>query len=321
MRGRTVPSGAAVAYMALAVAASIVAGIFPIPPSSASPYGMFLPSAESWPLIPFWSWLLNATLLFSCVAVVGILNRHYSLVKGTDNLLTTLLALTLACNLFAAHSLTTGTLMLVVWLICLAILFDCYKAKTSTKDIFVASTLISVGIMFSYSFIVLAVALLLGAIMVNCLGVKEFFALGLGLIAPYWVALGLGLLSPTDFHLPEITTIFEGVEETPSLFIMTIGGGVALLTAMLLSLNNTVKLYAGNSKIRHLNDVVNTTGILAAIAMVVDYSDITCYIGIFNLWVSIQLSNLFALWHIRRSRLLFAAIVAIIVTFFIFEII
>ena len=135
-----------------------------------------------------------------------------------------------------------------------------------------------------------------------------------GLIAVYWVLLGFGIVGIYDFHRPHLSTIFTtGVSR--EMFAVAVWSGVALLTALILSLYNGIKLYAGNSQIRGYNNVVNIFGLTAAVAAMCDIDNMTAYLGVFNIWVALQFANLFTLHTLHRPHWIFWLIQAVILSF------
>lgn len=133
---------------------------------------------------------------------------------------------------------------------------------------------------------------------------REITAFMLGLIAPYWVLLGLGIVTIDSFHLPQLSDIFTSPVPEGCMPVV-IGTAVAFAISLLLSLYNGIKLYAGNSRIRALNNVVNLFGITAVVAMTVDMANMASYVGVVNLWFALQFANLFTLWNLHKPIWIF----------------
>ena len=74
-----------------------------------------------------------------------------------------------------------------------------------------------------------------------------------------------------------------------------------MLTGFLLSLNNTVRLYAGNTQRRLCNTAINVLGLVCAACMVIDFNNMVVYMATVYMITAIQLANLFALWNIQHG--------------------
>ena len=293
-------------------AAACVAALFLFFPAGpqADKTGFCLPAPGEWfATSRYLSWGLNTAILYICCASCYALNKRYYFVKSTDGVFSSLFLLLTACNPYVAHSFTSAALLTPVAILTLHLLFSNYRERQSAQGLFVIATFCAVGAMAEHAFILVAAAALVGAIIMRCINFKSLMAFLMGLAAPFWVALGFGLIKPEDFHMPYLTSAFAP-KETLSAFIMMTGCGILFIIALLLALNNVVKLYAGNAKIRSENNVINIFGVFASLGMMIDYNNMTAYVGIFNMWVALQVANLFAMWHIRKAWILYLIIMA-----------
>lgn len=292
----------------------------PLPSYPASDFGIALSSPNLWPVPSPWSEAANAALLMICGLCVFFLNKRYSLIRTGQPLGASFFLPLTFSNLIIGGHLTSAPVVLIITLIILAGLFGAYRARNATRQIFLTATCLSAGSLFEYAFIPLAAATFLSAFVMEAMRPKEFLAFGLGLIAPYWVAIGTGLINPLNLHMPRPHIIFSG-EVSPILGLTLISVGIFAVTALILSLYNGMILYAGNTRVRRSILVINIFGAISLAAMLLDVENIPAYIGVFNVWVSIQFANLFTLREIRRAGLLFwliqIAIAAFALIFFI----
>lgn len=147
---------------------------------------------------------------------------------------------------------------------------------------------------------------------------KEFLALGLGAIAPYWIAFGLGLVNPLEIRIPNPQPIFiYGLPE--HFFLPALGCAFMLLCTLMLTLTNGLLLYAGNAEIRSYINVFNIFGITAAIAAPFDVANLAAYTGVFYLWAALQFALFFTLRNAPRPRIIFLIIQALILIYGITE--
>lgn len=315
MNNRTVSSYGAIGCLLLAICCAAAAGLLDIPPADSPDRGICLPSPGTWQLLPLASWGINLAVTLLCALGISLINKKYSLIKGTDHVLTSLFLVFCCGNMMISSRLTPAMILLPVALIAIAMLFGCYKARNSTQEIFVIATFLSIGSMLQYAFAALVVAVFFSAFVVKCMRAKEFCAFILGFVAPYWIGIGLGLIDFAQFHLPDLSLVIIPRGDQASAFVEIIACAILMVTAALLSLYNMVILYAGNSRIRSENNVVNIFGTMACICMIADFSNIAAYTGIFYFWAATQFANLFALRQIPRSWILFLIILAAILTF------
>lgn len=283
---------------------AIIGAGLPVPPPQASEFGIALPSPDLWHLNSVAGEVLNVILLGVCGCTLYFINKQFSLIR-TGQPLGAAFFLPLCFALLPVGGRWSATpVVTLLTLIIYAMLFSTYRSRNATKPLFVVATVLSVGSMFQYAFIPLGIAAFICAFMMESMSLKGFFAMGLGIIAPYWVGIGLGLIAPADLRLPMPHTIFEG-GLSPELFILVIIVGILALCAAIISLYNGIILYAGNSRVRRSILVMNTFGITALIAMLLDVYNINSYIGVFFIWFSIQFANLFTLRELRRGSILF----------------
>ncbi len=320
MNNRTVSSAGEWGCFALALGCCVTAGIIPYETLPPSDRGICLPAPSMWPLTATASWIINTLLIFIFTAALALINKRHTIVRGTDHTLTALFPLLLAASPEISHGFTAAMVTLAVAIISIAILCNNYKARNATQPIFIIATFLSIGSMMQYAFIPLAVAVFLAAIVMKCIHVKEVFAFAIGLVAPYWIALGLGIVSPADFHIPVPSAIILPEGDEASALMTIIGLALLVIICALLTLVNMVRLYAGNSKVRRENNAINILGATSAICMAADFTNMSAYIGIMYLWASVQIANIFALQHIRRSWIGALTIIAAILTFFIINI-
>ncbi len=276
----------------------------PLPAQQNLNFGIAVDSPDMWNFTPVWSEILNVCGLGLCALVLFFINKNFSLIKTGQPLgASFFLPLCFGNLIVGGHWSATPVVTLLI-LIIYACLFNAYKARNATRSMFTVATCLSIGSMFEYAFIPLGLAAFAASFIMEAMRPKEFLAMGLGLIAPYWVAIGFGLINPLELRLPHPVTIFAG-NLTPDIFLTITVAGVMALCAVILSLYNGLILYAGNTRVRRSILVMNTFGVISAACMLLDVYNTAAYIGVFNIWVAMQLANLFALRDLRRAGLLY----------------
>lgn len=276
-------------------------------------FGLALPSPNLWMSRSAGSQVLNILGIGICAILLYFINKQFSLIKTGQPLgASFFLPLTFA-NLPLGGQWTSLPCVTLIALIIYATLFNAYRARNATRQLFVIATCLSIGSMFEYAFIPLGIAAFIAAFLMEIMRPKEFLAMGLGLIAPYWVAIGFGLIDFSQLQLPHPHTIFSGNLPDETIQMISVAGIMALC-AIMLSLYNGMILYAGNSRVRRSILVMNTFGLVATISMFLDLNNLPAYMGVFNIWFAIQLANFFTLRELRRGGLLYWLLQLIIVS-------
>lgn len=264
-----------------------------------SAYGIALPSPNLWDLSSGLSWALNLAGLLGCVPLMLLLNKKFNVVQGNGFVPPAMFILLCGANLFISRSFCSSTLLVLVNIICLWVLFDTDKKRNATQDFFFIATLLALGAMIQYAFIPMIVVYIAGGIIMRSLRFKEAVAFLLGLIAPYWVAIGLGLTPLVSYALPHLSNLFSYIGAKTDLFITLIYIGLIFLISSVLCMSNAMLLYAGNTRIRRMNNCINVLGYVSAICMIADFNNLPAYMATLNLWMAVQTGNLFALHRIR----------------------
>lgn len=276
----------------------------PLPYFPASDHGIAFPSPAVWPIIPTWGSVVNAALLFLCAVSFFFLNKRFSLLRTDQPLGAAFLLPLCFSNILLGGRWTAAPVVLLMTFLVLTCLFDSYRARNATQRMFLIATFLSIGSMFEYAFIPLALAAFLGSLVMEAMRPKEFLAMGMGLIAPYWIAIGLGLVNPLELRLPRPVPVFMA-HLSPGMFISLVSSAALAVAALILTLYNGMILYAGNTRVRRSVLTINIFGITSMAAIFFDATNIPAYLGVFYLWVATQLANLFSLREMRRGMLTF----------------
>lgn len=278
--------------------------------------GICLPSPNLWEIPPLWSWGGN-TLLLGVIALCSFLmNRHFNFIRSTEPVLPAMFLILAASVPWNNTHLSTSTIICAVNLLNLALLFGCYRKPNATQEIFIIATSLSVGSMFQYAFLPYIIPIALGGMVIKAFRIKEFLALLMGLIAPYWVGIGLGLIPLENLAVPELSNLFSGYATFPDLFILILTVGLTALIGILLGFNNSFKLYAGNSRVNALNMIVNIMGLVSIVCIIIDFTNMMAYLATLSFSVAVQVANLCALWRLKREWLVILILALIYIGLF-----
>ncbi len=293
--------------MALAAiaAAAMFAAVFFFGPELrlSGELGICLPSPNLWDIDPLWSWAINTALLATITAGAFLLNRQYNFIRSTQPVLPAMFLVLAASNPWITDYLSSSTLICFVNLLSLSVLFGCFRQRNATQQMFVIGTFFSIGSMCQYAFLPYIIPYAVGAIIMKAFRLKEFLAMGMGILAPYWVGIGMGIIPLENFKMPEFTDLFNGFAQARELFVLMLSIGIAIFCGFILALNNSIKLYAGNSRVNALNMTITLVGLTSTLCIIIDFSNMMAYIATLYFSVAVQVANLCALWTIRREWL------------------
>lgn len=266
--------------------------------------GVVLPCPDLRGISPWLSWGVNNAVLIAIAVGVIFLNKHYNFIKSPEPVVAAVFLFMAGSNIWVTSEFGASTLLLAANFICLSYIFDTYRKSNATQEFFIVATIIAIGSMVQYSFLIMIPVFIIAGFILQCMRWREVMAFVLGLAAPYWIGLGFGLISPTDFSLPQLTSIFEHPDAPGVLGVILLNIGLTMLTALIIGLNNEMKLYAGNSRIHALNSIIAIMGLASCIGIITDSSNMAAYLGTFYLAAAFQMANLYALNKIRRAPLL-----------------
>lgn len=288
---------AAIASLAMAA----VAFFIDAPNTLTGSMGICLPSPNGWGMTPLWGWILNLGLLVATAITLYFVNKEFTFVQGSDTVLTGMFVIMAASNTWVSGMLSSSTLMALANLICLVVLFGCYRKRNSSQELFAIATILALGSMIQYAFIFMMPVYLVGAILLKCFNFKGLVAFLMGIAAPYWIAVGLGIVPLSQFTMPTFTNLFDGYDTKSGLFFGLLNVAVTVVVGLILALNNGVKLYAGNTQRRLYNMVINVLGLVSAVCMLIDFNNMVAYMTTIYMITAVQLGNLFALWNIHKG--------------------
>lgn len=264
--------------------------------------GICFPSPNAWGLNAFGGWIANMGSIIIAWIVLSLVNKEFTIVQGSDSVLTGMFAIMTSSNLWLSGSLSSSGLIALANLICLTVLFGCYRKQNATQEMFLISSILAIGSMIQYAFIFMMPVYLIGAIMMKCFSFKSFIAYLMGILAPYWIALGFGIVDFNDFTMPTITNLFDGYSSKFRLVVGLINIGTTVLIGLVLSFINWVKLYAGNTQRRLYNMVVNMLGLFCAACIIIDFNNMVAYLATMYMIAAFQLGNFFALRNVYRGN-------------------
>lgn len=280
-------------------------------------YGICLPSPDSWDFDATWSGIINATLIGLIALLLYVLNRTYNFVRTTEPALFAVFLIMASSGPWFTEYLNTSVILCLANVICLGIIFDSYDTRNATQQMFILGFVVGAGSMVQYGFLPMAIVYFLWALFMKVLRVKETLALLAGVICPYWIALGIGWIKLSDLHFPSITPLLSLATDRIDFLLMLIGIAVAAVVGFICVLTNSMKLYAGNSRVNAMNLCVTSLGAASVICIVVDYDNMPAYVLSLYMACAVQLANICALWNPRMPWIVTAFPSAIYIAIFV----
>ena len=280
--------------------------------------GICIPSPNLWVLPQYLSWILNLLLIIVLGLSLHLFNKTYNFISSGDTILPAVFIFLCGANPWIDGLLTSSVILMLANLLCLNVLFSCYKSQKGMVNLFTVGVILSFGSMFDFAFVFMSIAYLLIAASLKCLNFKSFIAYLMGLVTPYWIGIGLGLIPVYKLSYPSITNLFEDFATKESLFIGLLNAAVTMLILLILVLSNAVKLYAGNTRRRLMNNAIVILGLAVSICMVCDADNVTTYFATLYFVLATQLANFFVLHNVRHPGLIIFLMVALYLTAYIF---
>lgn len=278
--------------------------------------GICLPSPNHWVLSIPLSASINLALILLCGIAMQFLNKKYGFIKSTDTVAAVTFFIFCGSNTWIDGLLNSSVMICAINLIALFMIFHEYRSQKSMQTLFIIATLLSIGSMFQYALVFFIPAYILIAMMLKTLNLKSFSAFILGIAAPYWIGIGLGLLPLDSFQFPIFSNIFDDAESRSVLLMGLLNLGLTALLGISLTLYNAVKIYAGNTRRRVMNNATLIVGFTSIVCMLFDIYNIHSYIVTLYMAVAFQVANFFDLHNIRRPSFWFITLLVLYIASF-----
>lgn len=278
--------------------------------SSTSNSGLCLPSCNMWFDNRWWSAILN----IACIVAIGYMLKHLNSLHGFIRAnaaiaLSSFMLLEIANPCISSYFFE-GTAMLVVTTVSAYIIFSTYHRHTSQRSIFLAFALLSFYTMFQFSAIYLMAVFFLSFIQMRVMHLRGFIAMLMGIITPYWIVLGLGLVTFDSFAIHEMHNAWQTIV-TQHPFVIIITCSATALAALVLMMQNMMRIISYNAKRRACNGLFSTLAITTIIMMCVDYTNVITYLPTLNLCLAIQVGHAFTTSNNDRRYIPILALCAI----------
>ena len=260
-------------------------------------YGICLPSPDSWGFNILWSWCVNTCLIGLIAILIFFINKSYNFIRTTEPALMAIFLVMASSGPWFTQELNTSVLLCLANVVCLGIIFTSYASNNATQEMFILGVVIGIGSMVQYAFLPMAFVYILWALFMKVLRIKETLAYIAGIICPYWIGLGIGWISLSQLHFPSINPLFTYSDDPSEFILLLIAIALAAVMGFMAVFANSIKLYAGNSKVNSMNLCVSFLGAASVICILVDFDNMAAYVISLFMACAVQLTNICALWH------------------------
>lgn len=242
-------------------------------------------------LAPGADWLMTCLWLVMAAAMLPV-TRHYNLSMSNSPI---------ACAMFmmlqAAMTPVDDT-PLQSWLLaatCLAgsaLLFSGFQAQKSTRSLFTLTLMAGTGMVFSWSYLPMAVAFLAGSIQMRSLSLRGLVAMALGLVTGPLLIYGFGLKTPSMPQLPLAATDMAAnlhlyASAGFSAVCSLVFGGCCVLTS-----------YGYQARLRAFNAFIYVVTVTTIAMAAADTGNIGLYLAPLNLCAAYHIGH----FSVSRSR-------------------
>ena len=271
----------------VATAVALTMGVQPVRGESTGVFFSWTdPLIETGPL----SAALNVLCLLATGGIMLAINKVFSYVRAVTHLFVSAFFLLEIAQPAELVSLHIGTLLSLLTVLLVLPLFASYQDRHSQRNIFLVFAVVAAGSMFHYGFLALLPAFLLGFLNMGVLNLKGVLAMLFGLITPFWIVLGMSIATPDDFNMPQLTGIWDMVNQTAVTSLLVLVAVIAVM-GIVLAVMNLMTIMNYRMQTRVYNAFFVFMLIMAVIALCVDFGDATVFLPLLSLMVAVQIAH------------------------------
>lgn len=235
--------------------------------------GICFPPAETWIPLGFISFPVQFGVLWVASAGMTSLNRKYNLEPGTSALPASFFLVATASVPAVISGFWGASLMALALIMCLHWICYAFERPDTTRQMFLCASTLSFGAMIQYGFMFLAVALLMGILVLREINFRSLCAMIFGLITPWLLVMGFGFVAPSDILIP---WLYSPAEEIPLMPILA--AGITALTGIFLTMRRAVVPSMSSIRIVTFNRMLAVVLLTLVAVMGADYNNFTVYI-------------------------------------------
>lgn len=274
--------------------------------------GMFFSISKALYDSTWLSMVVNVAGILATGVQLTLLGKLYNFVKSLTFVGAAAFFLLELSTPLISCTLNTGTLLVLLLAVGTMELFDCYQDKHAQGPIFLVMCVLGFGVMVHWAALVLIPAFLLGFAYLRAMNWRAMVAAAIGLFTPFWIVLGLGIASPSEFRLLELNPLWDTLEQLQVRLLVGWAACTVLMT-IVLSVVNLFSIYHYRLQLRVYNAFFLMVSFLAVAAMCVDHRNLTAYLPIVNLCLSVQIAHAFTISKFPKRYLFIVALAVVCV--------
>lgn len=262
--------------------------------------GFLFPSSDCWISDRLWSLCAGMGLSILCAVFVNYLNKSFNIIRHITWLFAGLFILMQGAYPSVMGQLYDGTLMCAMLLLAIVPLFAAFQDARASRLVFLSFCIVSFGSLFDIAFFGYMAVFLVGCLEMQCLKLKSFLALLLGILTPYWIVAGSGVVALSDIRMPEFAGIFSSVPKGDAL-IQLVYAGLTVFLGAVTGILNLIKVYSYNARTRAYNGFFLVLFFMSCILALADYRRFAVYLPIINLSSAFQIGHFFVINGQKRA--------------------
>lgn len=271
--------------------------------------GFLFPSSDCWISGRLWSLCTGIGVSILCAVLVNYLNKNFNIIRHITWLFAGLFILMQGAYPSVMGQLYDGTLMCAMLLLAIVPLFTAFQDAKATRRVFLSFCIVSFGSLFDIAFVGYMAVLLVGCLQMQCLKLKSFLALVLGILTPYWMVVGFGFVALSDIRIPEFVGIFSSVPKGEVL-LRLVYAGLTMFLGAVAGILNLIKVYSYNARTRAYNGFFLVLFFMSCILALADYRRFAVYLPIINLSSAFQIGHFFVINGQKRAYIPLTLIIA-----------
>lgn len=206
--------------------------------------------------------------------------------------------------------LCSATLLALVVLASMTLMFSAYTLPSARRRVFLVFFMLSSALAVQYAFVIYIPVFLLACAQMKIFTFRTVLAALLGIITPWWILFGAGIVSPSDFHLPEFTSLFDSPDLLDTL-IAAITAGITVVLAITSYMLSLLKLITYNARMRACNGLLTIVTCVTVLAMIADFTNFICYLALLNCCTAFFLGHMFVIRNSPKAWIVISTITAI----------
>lgn len=253
---------------------------------------------------------VSSLVMLVTMSLMWLVNRFFNVLRTTSKLYLGLFALMAAASPGAMGAALNGPLLGFAVMLSLVVMYTTYNRGLPTRRIFLVFALMGAGAAFQWSYAAFMPMFLLGCGQMRCLTVRSLLAAGVGMLTPLWILWGFGLITLRDAAPLAIgwptADVLSGFSSAGILTVVT-----TLVTAVVATLYNTIRVYGFNAQTRAFNGIFATLTLWTAALTAVDLGHAVMYMPLLTALTAMQATLFFRINIERRGYILVIALTLI----------